>query len=100
MLKKDDSVSKETIAETKRELQAELDTIRMQKHLEQAELKKWLADLKQEISEKRKELEKLYVNLQLGELSKEKYEELKKQFTKDLEGLADLIRYLEGLLKR
>ncbi len=100
LLRKDDSVSKETIAETKRELQAELDTIRMKKHLEQAELKKWLADLKQELSDKRKELEKLYVNLQLGELSKEKYEELKQQFTKELEGLSDLVRYLEGLLKR
>ncbi len=100
LLKKDQSVSKETLLDTIQEYKEKLSSIRERKLKEQVKLQKWLAELKSELKNQRKQVEKLYVRFQLGELSKEKYEKEKTKLSKNLERKNELIIFLEELLKR
>ena len=76
-LKKDPSVSKESVIDARTKAENTLEMLNAQYALIIGHMRNWISDIKSEIKEERKELEALYIRFKTGELVEESDEEKK-----------------------
>ena len=75
ILRKEGTVSKDTIRKAKQEYENQLDSIKDELGLELGRMRAWHADLTQDLKDKRTKLEMLIVRKRTGELTEDEYEE-------------------------
>ncbi|MDH5647881.1 MAG: hypothetical protein OEZ01_17855, partial [Candidatus Heimdallarchaeota archaeon] len=97
-LKSDPSITKETLQEAKRQGKEVMEMLKSQQSMIFGHLRKWKSEIEEELKEKRKELEMLYIKLQTGELVTDVYEERKEAKAKEIQIHDNVNNMLEVIL--
>jgi chromosome segregation ATPase len=98
-LKKDPSVSKESVQDARTKAENTLAMLNAQYDLVIGHMRNWLSDIKSEIKQERKELEQLYIRFKTGELVEESYEEKKGTQAKKLTTMTSVEEIVAKMIK-
>lgn len=98
-LKKDPSVSKESVIDARTKAENTLQMLNAQYSLIIGHMRNWLAEIKSEIKQERKELEALYIRFKTGELIEESYEEKKTIQAKKVTSMTTVEEIIAKMIK-
>jgi chromosome segregation ATPase len=98
-IKANENISKETIKDANRKYEENLALLRDQQSKINGHLRLWVNQLKSDLTEKRKELEMLYVKKEMGEITDEVYQERKTNAAEKITELDNVVKTVEIMLK-
>ncbi len=99
-LRKEGTVSKDTIRKAKMEYEDQLNSIKEELGLELGRMRAWNADLTQDLKEKRTKLEMLIVRKRTGELTEDEYEEKRATHAEEIKSVEFCNEFIGRLIKQ
>ncbi|MHA1911456.1 MAG: hypothetical protein ACTSYA_07155 [Candidatus Kariarchaeaceae archaeon] len=99
-LRKEGTVSKDTIRKAKQEYESQLNSIKAELGLELGRMRAWHADLNQDLKEKRSKLEMLIVRKRTGELTEDEYEEKRAKHAEEIKSVEFGSEFIGRLIKQ